>query len=83
MRIDDSFYIQTFLILSEIVYIIYDLKKIIPKHASVLQNMSCNVSLFFNPGYKVLILVESKGQICPIVFHLLGPCPLDQRTTIH
>ena len=29
-----------------------------------------NVSLFSNPGDKVLILVKSKGQICPVVFHL-------------
>ena len=30
-----------------------------------------NAILFSNPGDKVLILVESRGQICPIVFTLL------------
>ena len=29
-----------------------------------------NVSLFSNPGDQALILVKSKGQICPIVFYL-------------
>ena len=29
-----------------------------------------NASLSANPGDNVLILVESKGQMCPIVFHL-------------
>ena len=30
-----------------------------------------NVLLFSNPGDKVLILVTSRGQICPIVFYFL------------
>ena len=30
-----------------------------------------NVWLFSKPGNKVKILVESAGQICPIVLHLL------------
>ena len=29
-----------------------------------------NVWLFSNPGDKVQILVESTGQICPVVLHL-------------
>ena len=31
-----------------------------------------NLSLFSNPGVKVLILVESMVQICPLVFFLLS-----------
>ena len=30
-----------------------------------------NVSLFCNPGEKVLILFESTGQICPLAFMIL------------
>ena len=29
------------------------------------------------------ILVESTGQICPVILHLFGTCPLDLRITIH
>ena len=35
-----------------------------------MQNQHFNVSFFSNPWEKVLILVESRGQICPIVLHL-------------
>ena len=33
-------------------------------------DQSFNALVLSNPGEKVLILVESPGQICPIVFHL-------------
>ena len=42
-----------------------------------------SVWLFSNPGNKVQILVESMGQICLVVLHLFGPCPLDLGITIH
>ena len=35
-----------------------------------MQDQHFNVSFFSNPREKVLILVESRGQICPIVLHL-------------
>ena len=35
-----------------------------------------------NPGDKVLILVESRGQICLIVLLFFGLCPLDWRIMI-
>ena len=35
-----------------------------------MQDQLFNVWLFSNPGDKVLILVENRGQICPIVFLL-------------
>ena len=38
---------------------------------------------FSNPGDKVQILVQSTGQICPVVLLFFGPCPLDLRLTIH
>ena len=31
-----------------------------------------NVSSCSNPGGNILILVESRGQICPVVFHLFS-----------
>ena len=33
-------------------------------------NQHFRVLLFSNPGDKILILVESRGQICLIVFHI-------------
>ena len=42
-----------------------------------------NDRLFFNPGDKVQIPVESTGQICLVVLHFFGPCHLDLRITIH
>ena len=36
-----------------------------------LSEVHFDVSLFSNPGDKVLVLVESTGHICPIVFLLL------------
>ena len=42
-----------------------------------------NVWLFSNQGDKIQILVESMGQICPVVLHLFGPCPLDLRIPLH
>ena len=35
-----------------------------------IQDQHLRVGLFSNPGDKVQILVESTGQICPVVFHL-------------
>ena len=35
-------------------------------------NKNFNAPFFFNPGDKVLNLVESRGHICPVVVHLFG-----------
>ena len=40
-----------------------------------------NVSMLSNPGKKVLILVESNGQICPVVFLLFRTFPLGLENT--
>ena len=42
-----------------------------------------SVWVFPNLGDKVQIVVESTGQICPVVLQFSGPCPLDLRITIH
>ena len=42
-----------------------------------------NVSSFSNPGHKVRILVESRGRICPVVFHLFRTLSPGLRITIH
>ena len=42
-----------------------------------------NVLLFYNPGEKVLILIENTRQICPQTLDFLGPSFLHWRTTIN
>ena len=39
------------------------------RNVGKLQDQHFSVSLFSNPGGNILILVESRGQICPVVFH--------------
>ena len=38
-----------------------------------------NVWLFSNPGYKVQILVENTGQICPVSIYLKSDCKLHMQ----
>ena len=48
-----------------------------------LLNQHFNVTLFSNPGENFLILVESRGKICPVIFFFLGPSSLDWRIKIY
>ena len=61
---------------SNIITYIRDVGKLPDQHFSV--------SMFSNPGGKILILVESRGQICPVVFHLfrIFPPGLDNNDTL-
>ena len=54
---------------TEILFWQFSNKIIYVKIVGNLPDQHLNVWLFSNPGDKVKILVESTGQICPIVLH--------------